>query len=81
MCFDCQGSELAQGAVAVLRGKTGLLLSCRPEGCWDGAPKPRGEISLWRRTVFKREELRAVYAALKQHYSRLAAGKTNKASN
>lgn len=38
MCFDCQGSELAQGAVAMLRWKTSLLLSCRPEGCWDEEP-------------------------------------------
>lgn len=38
MCFDCQGSELAQGAVAMLQWKTSLLLSCRPEGCWDEEP-------------------------------------------
>lgn len=40
MCLDCQGSELAQGyaAVAMLRWKTSLLLSCRPEGCWDAEP-------------------------------------------
>lgn len=38
MCFDCQGSELAQGAVAMLRWKTSLLLSCRPEGFWDEEP-------------------------------------------
>lgn len=38
MCLDCQGSELAQGAVAMLLGKTSFLLSCRPEGCWDEEP-------------------------------------------
>lgn len=79
ICFDCQGSELAQGGVAMLQGKTGLPLSCGPEGCWDGKPKPCGEISLWRRTMFKNEPLRAVYAVLNQHYSHLAGGKTNKA--
>lgn len=42
ICFDCQGSELAQSSVAMLRGKTGLPLSCGPEGCWDGEPKPCG---------------------------------------
>lgn len=36
--FDCGGSELAQGAVAMLLGKTSLPLSCRPQGCWDGEP-------------------------------------------
>lgn len=46
MCFDCQGSELAKGDVAMLQGKTGLLLSCGPEGFWDGKPKPCGEISM-----------------------------------
>lgn len=79
ICFDCQGSELAQGGVAMLQGKTGLLLSCGPEGCWDGKPKPCGEISLWRRTMFKNEPLWAVYTMLNQHYSHLAGGKTNKA--
>lgn len=78
ICFDCQGSELAQGGVAVLPGKTGLPLSCWPEGCWDGKPKPCGEISLWR-TMFKNEPLQAVYVVLNQHYSHLAGGKTNKA--
>ncbi len=79
ICFDCQGSELAQGGVAVLRGKTGVPLSCWPEGCWDGKPKPCGEISLWRRTMFKNDPLWAVYVVLNQHYSHLAGGKTNKA--
>lgn len=79
ICFDCQGSELAQGGVAMLWGKTGLLLACGPEGCWDGKPKPCGEISTWRRTMFKNEPLWAVYAVLNQHYSHLAGGKTNKA--
>lgn len=31
--------------------------------------------------MFKNESLWAVYAVLKQHYSNLAVGKTNKASN
>lgn len=31
--------------------------------------------------MFKNESLWAVYAVLKQHYSNLAAGKTDKASN
>lgn len=57
--------------------KIGLLLSCGPEGCWDGEPKPCGEISLWRRTMFKTEPLWAVYAVLNQHYTHLAGGKTN----
>lgn len=63
----------------MLQRKTGLPLSCGPEGCWDGEPKPCGEISLWRRTMFKNEPLWAVYAVLNQHYSPLAGGKTNKA--
>lgn len=79
ICFDCQGSTLAQGSVAMLQWKTGRLLSCGPEGCWDGEPKPCGGISLWRRTMFKNEPLWAVYSMLKQHCSHLAGGKTNKA--
>jgi len=78
ICFDCQGSELAQGGVTMLQAKTSLPLSCGPEGCWDGKPKPCGEMSVWRRTMFKNEPLWAVYAVLKQHYSHLAGGKTNK---
>lgn len=81
ICFDYQGSELAQGGVAMLQAKTGLLLSCGPEGCWVGEPKPCGEISLWRRTMFKNEPLWAVYAVLNQHYSHLAGGKTRKLIN
>lgn len=55
MCFDCQGLALAQGAVAMLLGKTGFLLSCRPEGCWDGEPTAlRLDRFLWRRTMSKK---------------------------
>lgn len=62
----------------MLLRKTGCLLSCGPEGCWDGEPRPRGEIGFWRRTMFRNEPLWAVYTVLKQHYSYPAAGKTNR---
>lgn len=65
MCFHCQGSELAQGAVAMLLGKTSWLLSCRPQGCWDGEP------TALRLDQFMEEDspLWAVYSVLRQHYS------------
>ncbi|MEQ2283716.1 hypothetical protein AMECASPLE_014427 [Ameca splendens] len=64
-----KSQELAQGSVAMLQGKTGRLLSCGPEGCWDGKPRPRGEINFWRRTMFKNGPQWTVYSMLIEHFS------------